>query len=83
MWARHDLRTREGAETWLEHPQVGMVHLRREKLALSGVPGLMLVAYHAAPGSPDAEKLQLLGSLADSSTPSGADARQARDAFRP
>ena len=82
LWARHDVRTREGAETRLEHPQVGMVHLRREKLAVSGVTGVMLVVYHAAPGSPDAEKLQLLGSLVDSSSPSGAAARQAHDASR-
>ncbi|WP_027945244.1 helix-turn-helix domain-containing protein [Amycolatopsis taiwanensis] len=63
LWARHDVRTREGAEMRLEHPQVGELRLYREKLAISGTTGQMLVVYHAAPASPDAEKLLLLNSL--------------------
>jgi hypothetical protein len=36
---------------------------RQEKLALPGAPGQMLVTYHAEPGSPSHERLQLLGNL--------------------
>ena len=46
------------------HPQVGTLHLDREKLAISGTEGLMLVVYHAQHGTESAEKLNLLGSIA-------------------
>lgn len=69
LWARHDVRTREGAEMRLEHPQLGELRLHREKLAISGTSGQMLVVYHASPASPDAEKLRLLGSLTDAPQP--------------
>ena len=46
------------------HPQVGELHLDREKLAVSGTDGIMLVAYHAQPGSETADRLRLLGSIA-------------------
>ncbi len=65
LWARHDVRTREGAPMVLEHPQVGQLRLYREKLAISGATGQMLVLYHADPASPEAEKLRLLGALAE------------------
>ena len=69
LWARHDVRAREGAEMRLEHPQLGELCLRREKLAISGAPGQMLVVYHASPASPDAEKLRLIGSLTEAAPP--------------
>lgn len=69
LWARHDVHTREGAEMRLEHPQLGELRLHREKLAISGTSGQMLVVYHASPASPDAEKLRLLGSLTDAPQP--------------
>lgn len=64
LWARHDVVPRTGATVTFEHPSVGEIRLDREKLAISGADGLMLVAYHAEPGSADAEKLALLGSMA-------------------
>lgn len=64
LWARHDVGPRSGAAVTFAHPQVGTLHLDREKLAISGTEGLMLVAYHAQPGTDSAEKLNLLGSLA-------------------
>jgi transcriptional regulator with XRE-family HTH domain len=75
LWARHDVRTREGAEMRLEHPQLGELRLRREKLAISGTSGQMLVVYHANPGSPDAEKLRLLGSLSEAPLPAWSELR--------
>ncbi|GAB3448015.1 helix-turn-helix transcriptional regulator [Streptomonospora sediminis] len=75
LWARHDVRTREGAEMRLEHPQLGELRLNREKLAISGTSGQMLVVYHASPASPDAEKLRLLGSLTEAPQPTQPDIR--------
>ncbi|WP_460491140.1 MmyB family transcriptional regulator [Dactylosporangium cerinum] len=43
------------------HPQVGELRLNREKLLISGTDGIMLVVYHPDPGTPDADKLALLG----------------------
>ena len=64
LWARHDVAPRSGAAVTFAHPQVGELHLDREKLAISGADGLMLVVYHAEPGSESAERLRLLGSIA-------------------
>lgn len=66
LWARHDVRTREGSEIRLDHPEVGELRLHREKLAISGTAGQMLAVYHAEPGSHDAESLRLLGALTSS-----------------
>lgn len=64
LWARHDVVSSEGAPVRLDHPQVGLLSLSREKLAVTGTEGQLLVMYHAAPGSSSAEKLGLLASLA-------------------
>jgi transcriptional regulator with XRE-family HTH domain len=67
LWARHDVRSFEGsAVVQLDHPQVGELTLNREKLAVGGAPGQLLVIYHAQPGSSSGEKLALLASLANS-----------------
>lgn len=66
LWARHDVQTREGMATRMRHPQVGELELSREKLAVGGTEGQMLVVYHAEPGSSSAEKMALLASLASS-----------------
>lgn len=77
LWARHDVRTREGAEIRLQHPQIGELRLHREKLAISGTAGQMLVVYHADPANPDADKLRLrlLGSLLEALPPTRSDLR--------
>lgn len=64
LWARQDVQTREGMPIALRHPQLGDVTVWCEKLAISGAPGLTLVLYHAEPGTPSAEKMALLASLA-------------------
>ncbi|GAA3206112.1 helix-turn-helix domain-containing protein [Dactylosporangium siamense] len=61
LWARHDVRHRAGAVVPFSHPQVGELRLNREKLLISGTDGIMLVVYHPDPGTPDADKLALLG----------------------
>ncbi|MEF2978952.1 helix-turn-helix transcriptional regulator [Subtercola sp. YIM 133946] len=64
LWARHDVQVREGSETPMHHPLVGDLTLHKERLAIGGDDGLVLVVYHAAPGTGSAEKLALLASLA-------------------
>lgn len=79
LWARHDIGPRQSGLMRFEHPQVGQLVLFREKLLITGTEGMMLVVYHADPGSEDAEKLALLASIA--LTPANADHH--RDARSP
>lgn len=62
LWGRHDVRVREGASVTLDHPQVGELTLNREKLAIGGSAGQLLVVYHADRGTANADKLSLLAS---------------------
>jgi transcriptional regulator with XRE-family HTH domain len=64
LWARHDVAELAGAPARIDHPDVGSLELRREKLPIAGTDGQLLVIYHAEPGSPTARSLALLGSLA-------------------
>jgi len=68
LWARHDVKPLAGAPVRMRHPQVGMLELGREKLAIGGSGGQLLVIYHAEPGSDSARSLALLGSLAATQT---------------
>ncbi|MDT0322372.1 helix-turn-helix domain-containing protein [Streptomyces millisiae] len=63
LWARHDVGPRAGATVTFHHPQVGPLQLDREKLAVSGTEGAMLVVYHPAPQTDSGEKLALLASM--------------------
>jgi transcriptional regulator with XRE-family HTH domain len=63
LWARHDVAERRGAAVVLDHPQVGELRLDREKLAVSGTDGIMLVIYQPSPDTDSAEKLELLRTL--------------------
>jgi transcriptional regulator with XRE-family HTH domain len=72
LWARHDVQAREGMPTRIHHPQVGDLTLSREKLAIGGSEGQLLVVYHAEPGTGSAEKMALLASL---TSPSATGAR--------
>jgi transcriptional regulator with XRE-family HTH domain len=60
LWARHDVAPRTGARMLFDHPEVGELLVDREKLAITGTDGMMLVIYHAQPGTDGAEKLALL-----------------------
>jgi transcriptional regulator with XRE-family HTH domain len=64
LWGRHDVRAREGAPMYVDHPQVGSLRLNREKLSIGGTAGQVLVIYHPDPGTADADKLALLASAA-------------------
>ena len=63
LWALHDVRPRHGFLKKMNHPDVGPIDLRSDKLTIGGTDGLTLVVFHAIPGSKDAELLALLGSL--------------------
>ncbi len=64
LWARHDVAPLQGGLMRFDHPQVGRLTVNREKLAIPGTDGMMLVLYHADADSEDAEKLALLASAA-------------------
>lgn len=63
LWARHDVHQRVGGTSWFKHPEVGLMQLRHEKLAVVGTDGQMLVVYHAEPATESAQALELLGSI--------------------
>jgi hypothetical protein len=47
----------------LRHPEVGDLDLFRDKLAVTGTDGQLLVIYHARAGSESARSLALPGSM--------------------
>jgi transcriptional regulator with XRE-family HTH domain len=63
LWARHDVQAREGRPTTIDHPTVGSLTLNREKLAIDGGSGgLILAIYHPDTGTDSADKLNILAS---------------------
>ena len=58
------MRTHGTGTKRFNHPDVGEVEFAYEELALTAEPGLAMIVYTAEPGSPTAEKVRLLGSLA-------------------
>ena len=75
LWARHDVRPRQGALVDFAHPQVGSLRVHREKLAITGTDGIVLVIYHPATRD-DAEKLALLAAtVAPASAAAGSGVR--------
>lgn len=69
LWGTHDVRTHGTGTKRFNHPAVGELVLAYEELAVTAEPGLVLMLYTAEPGSPSAEKLRLLASLAADRTP--------------
>lgn len=64
LWSRHDVQQKPGSRTHhLTHPVVGDLELVGNKLMISGTDGLMLVVFHATPGSRDAERLRMLSEV--------------------
>ncbi|WP_074946375.1 helix-turn-helix domain-containing protein [Jiangella alba] len=68
LWAGHDVRTHGAGTKRFRHPLVGELTLAYEELAITAEPGLVLLVYTAEPGSPSAERLQLLASWAAGAT---------------
>lgn len=68
LWAAHGvLRHLNGAKR-VHHPDVGDLDLTYEAMELSSDTGLTFIVYGAEPGSPSAERLQLLSNLAATTT---------------
>jgi transcriptional regulator with XRE-family HTH domain len=67
LWSAHNVRTHGTGTKRFNHPVVGELTLAYEELAITAEPGLVLLVYTAEPGSPSAERLQLLASWAASS----------------
>ena len=70
-WAAHDVRLHRTGLKHIQHPVVGALRLSYEVMQLTGDPGLTLIVYTAAEGSPDDDALRLLASWA--ATPEPAD----------
>jgi transcriptional regulator with XRE-family HTH domain len=69
LWARHDVRPRQGRVSRLTHPRLGDMELQSNKFTVAGTDGLVLVVFHAEPGSRSGELLAILGSLIASGDP--------------
>lgn len=74
-WAQHHVHAKHAGTKRFRHPLVGDLTLQHQTLSVVDRPDLTLVVYAAQPGSPDADRLAVLGSLAaPSSTPPPAEA---------
>ena len=65
-WGAHNVRHHGSGSKSFNHPIVGAVTLAYEGMAMEAEPGLTLTIYAAEPGSPSAERMQLLASWAAS-----------------
>jgi hypothetical protein len=63
-WASHDVQFHRSGRKRLRHPVVGLLDLDFESMELPSEPGLTLIVYTAAPDSPTADALKMLGSWA-------------------
>ncbi|MEU0649936.1 helix-turn-helix transcriptional regulator [Streptomyces umbrinus] len=78
LWATHDVKEKCHGVQRLHHPLVGELDLRVESFRQADAHERMLVTYHAEPGSPSAEALQLLASWGTDATRTGAGMPPAR-----
>ncbi|MBM7366930.1 helix-turn-helix transcriptional regulator [Gordonia hydrophobica] len=76
-WGSHDVRHHGTGIKTFHHDVVGEVTVAYEGMEMESEPGLTLTVYAAEPGSPSAERIQLLASWAASEY--GADDTRASD----
>lgn len=67
-WGAHNVRRHGSGTKQFHHHEVGDLTLTYEGMELTAEPGLSFLVYTAEPGSPSQERLQLLASLAATST---------------
>ena len=70
-WAAHNVRFHRTGHKKLHHPVVGVLDLNFEAMELPCQPGLTLLVYTAAQGSPVADSLKLLASWAATAEQAG------------
>lgn len=63
LWNAHTVQGKTQDAKDLLHPDVGPLALTYQAFDVRDAPGQQLVIYHAEPGSPSAQALDLLGSL--------------------
>jgi transcriptional regulator with XRE-family HTH domain len=68
-WGAHNVRRHGSGVKDFAHHEVGELTLSYEGLELTAEPGLSFLIYTADPGTPSAERLQLLANLAATRTP--------------
>ena len=66
MWGTHDVRHHGSGFKASRHPVVGDMTLAYEGMSMEAEAGLTITIYTAEPGSPSAERMQLLASWAAS-----------------
>lgn len=64
LWEEHGVVKRMKGRKTFNHPEVGEVELDWDRLIVPGEGGQVLMVYSAAPGTPAATALTLLGTLA-------------------
>ncbi len=64
LWAKHPVHSCASGTKQLDHPEVGRLELGFEVLHLPDSPGVRLLTYSAAEGSPARESVALLARLA-------------------
>ena len=70
-WAAHNVKFHRTGFKRLHHPVVGTLDMDFEAMELPGHPGLTLLVYTAAAGTPTADKLRLLASWAATAEQTG------------
>jgi transcriptional regulator with XRE-family HTH domain len=78
-WAAHNVRYHQTGRKRMRHPVVGELDLSYEVMELAADSGLRLAVFHAEPGSPSQQALDLLASWAATPQPDPA----ADEASRP
>jgi len=73
LWGAHDVRHHGTGFKTFHHSVVGEMTLAYEGMEMESEPGLTLTIYAAEPGSPSAERMQLLASWAASADPGAQD----------
>jgi hypothetical protein len=64
LWARHDVQVSAPRTHSFNHPLVGPLELKPERLSIIGTEGQVLIVHHAEPGSPSERALHLLARIA-------------------